>query len=120
MRTSPLSLNSVLLDAQSRFQAVIADDAKDVAATNVAEMAFKAAEICIVFCKTPERLIADEGQHLRSALRAMAGVFECLERASSNTTASDASELSASCGECEKAIFSFLEETEPDTWRWTK
>jgi hypothetical protein len=120
MTTAPLFLNKTLLDAQSQLQTVIAAASEDVAGTKIVEMAFMIADVCILFSETPDRLIEDRAKHLRSALRAMAGIFACLERASVQITANGANKLSDACGECETAIYAFLEETEPDTWGWLK
>lgn len=120
MTTPPFSLNQALLEAQSEFQAVIAAACEDIAPNKVAEMAFITADVCILCSETPERLSEDQGKHLRSALRAMAGIFRTLEKASLQTAAESANKLSAACAKCETAIYSFLEDTAPNTWEWRR
>jgi hypothetical protein len=45
----------------------------------------------------------------------MAGIFRGLERASLETTSNSPNTLGTACGQCETAIYAFLEATEPDT-----
>ncbi|WP_233349734.1 hypothetical protein, partial [Henriciella mobilis] len=54
-------------------------------------------------------------ENLLRALRAMAGIFRGLESAALETTRNSANTLGTVCGQCETAIYDFLEATKPDT-----
>ena len=115
MISAPLSLTETLLRAQSQFEKLINGASENTPATKFAEMAFMTAEVCILLSEAFAKSIEHRRENLLRAIRAMAGIFRGLERASLETTSKSPNTLGTVCGQCETAIYAFLKATEPDT-----
>ena len=115
MISAPLSLTETLLRAQSQFEKVVSGASENTPATKFAEMAFMTAEVCILLSEAFAKSIEHRRENLLRAIRAMAGIFRGLERASLETTSNSPNRLGTACGQCETAIYAFLKATEPDT-----
>ena len=115
MISAPLSPTETLLRAQSQFEKVVSGASENTPATKFAEMAFMTAEVCILLSEAFAKSIEHRRENLLRALRAMAGIFRGLERASLETTRNSPNTLGTVRGQCETAIYAFLKATEPDT-----